>query len=81
MEGKIAGTGKRIMTLMLSVIMVAGIFAGIKLDVRAADYSFDLSNLSGFMLASQKTYYSNDTLIFTGFSLPPAGDTYIYIVR
>lgn len=81
MEGKIAGTGKRIMTLMLSVIMVAGIFAGIKLDVRAADYSFDLSSPGGFTLATEKTYYSNDTLVFTGFTKPPAGDTYIYIVR
>ena len=79
MEGKIAG--KRIMTMMLSVIMVTGIFAGMKLEVRAADYSFDLSSLGGFMLALQKTYYSNDTLVFTGFSKPPAGDTYIYIVR
>ena len=81
MEGKITGTGKRIMTMMLSVIMVTGIFAGMKLEVRAADYSFDLSSLGGFMLALQKTYYSNDTLVFTGFSKPPAGDTYIYIVR
>lgn len=81
MEGKITGTGKRIMTMMLSVIMVTGIFAGIKLDVRAADYSFDLSSPGGFTLATEKTYYSNDTLVFTGFSQPPAGDTYIYIVR
>ena len=36
MEGKITGTGKRIMTMMLSVIMVTGIFAGMKLEVRAA---------------------------------------------
>ena len=35
MEGKITGTGKRIMTMMLSVIMLAGIIAGIKLDVKA----------------------------------------------
>lgn len=81
MEGKITGTGKRIMTMMLSVIMVTGIFAGMKLEVRAADYSFDLSSLGGFMLATEKTYYSNDTLVFTGFTLPPAGDTYIYRVR
>ena len=48
MEGKITGTGKRIMTMMLSVIMVTGIFAGIKLDVRAAkNYSFDLSSPGG----------------------------------
>lgn len=82
MEGKITGTGKRIMTMMLSVIMVTGIFAGIKLDVRAAkNYSFDLSDPGGFTYALQNTYYSDDTLVFTGFSQPPAGDTYIYRVR
>lgn len=82
MEGKITGTGKRIMTMMLSVIMVTGIFAGMKLEVRAAkNYSFDLSDLGGFMFALQNTYYSDDTLVFTGFSQPPAGDKYIYIVR
>ena len=86
MEGKITGTGKRtgkrIMTMMLSVIMVTGIFAGIKLDVRAAkNYSFNLSDPGGFTFALQNTYYSDDTLFFTGFSQPPAGDKYIYIVR
>ena len=82
MEGKITGTGKRIMTMMLSVIMMTGIFAGMKLEVRAAkNYSFDLSDLSGFMSALQNTYYSDDTLFFTGFSQPPAGDRYRYIVR
>ena len=38
MEGKITGTGKRIMTMMLSVIMVTGIFAGMKLEVRAGGW-------------------------------------------
>ena len=82
MEGKITGTGKRIMTMMLSVIMVTGIFAGMKLEVRAAkNYSFDLASPGSFMFALQNTYYSDDTLVFTGFSQPPAGDKYIYIVR
>lgn len=82
MEGKITGTGKRIMTMMLSVIMVTGIFAGMKLEVRAAkNYSIDLSDPGSFMYALQNTYYSDDTLVFTGFFQPPAGDTYIYIVR
>ena len=82
MEGKITGTGKRIMTMMLSVIMVTGIFAGMKLEVRAAkNYSFDLVSPGSFAFALQNTYYSDDTLVFTGFSKPPAGDTYIYIVR
>ena len=82
MEGKITGTGKRIMTMMLSVIMVTGIFAGMKLEVRAAkNYSFDLVSPGGFTFALQNTYYSDDTLVFTGFSQPPAGDKYIYIVR
>ena len=82
MEGKITGTGKRIMTMMLSVIMVTGIFAGMKLEVRAAkNYSFDLVSPGSFMFALQNTYYSDDTLVFNGFSQPPAGDKYIYIVR
>lgn len=82
MEGKIIGTGKRIMTMMLSVIMVTGIFAGMKLEVRAAkNYSFDLVSPGSFTFALQNTYYSDDTLVFTGFSQPPAGDKYIYIVR
>jgi len=82
MEGKIIGTGKRIMTMMLSVIMVTGIFAGMKLEVRAAkNYSFDLVSPGSFTFALQNTYYSDDTLVFTGFSKPPAGDTYIYRVR
>ena len=82
MEGKITGTGKRIMTMMLSVIMMTGIFAGMKLEVRAAkNYSFDLSGPGGFTSALQNTYYSDDTLVFTGFSQPPAGDSYSYIVR
>lgn len=82
MEGKIIGTGKRIMTMMLSVIMVTGIFAGMKLEVRAAkNYSIDLSDPGSFMFALQNTYYSDDTLVFNGFSQPPAGDKYIYIVR
>ena len=82
MEGKITGTGKRIMTMMLSVIMVTGIFAGMKLEVRAAkNYSFDLVSPGSFMFALQNTYYSDDKLVFTGFSKPPAGDTYIYRVR
>lgn len=82
MEGKITGTGKRIMTMMLSVIMVTGIFAGMKLEVRAAkNYSFDLVSPGSFTFALQNTYYSDDTLVFTGFSKPPAGDTYIYRVR
>ena len=68
MEGKITGTGNRIMTMMLSVIMVTGIFAGMKLEVRAAKtYSFDLSDLGGFMSALQNTYYSDDTLFLPVF--------------
>lgn len=68
MEGKITGTGKRIMTMMLSVIMVTGIFAGMKLEVRAAkNYSIDLSDPGSFMFALQNTYYSDDTLVFNGF--------------
>ena len=83
MKGKITRAGKRIITMMLSVIMLAGIIAGIKLDVKADGraYSFDFSDLNGFKFAAQETYYSNDTLTFTGFPKPPDGDIYIYMVR
>lgn len=80
MKGKITRAGKRIITMMLSVIMLAGIIAGIKLDVKANGraYSFDFSDSNGFKFAAQETYYSNDTLTFTGFPKPPDGDIYIY---
>ncbi len=53
------------MTMMLSVIMVTGIFAGMKVEVRAAkNYSIDLSDPGSFMFALQNTYYSDDTLVF-----------------
>ena len=70
------------MIMMLSVIMVTAIFAGMKLEVRAAkNYSFDLVSPGSFAFALQNIYYSDDTLVFTGFSKPLAGDTYIYRVR
>lgn len=80
MKGKITRAGKRIITMMLSVIMLAGIIAGIKLDVKADGraYFFDFSDPNGFKSAAQETYYSNDTLTFTGFPKPPDGDIYIY---
>ncbi len=83
MKGKITRAGKRIITMMLSVIMLAGIIAGIKLDVKADGraYFFDFSDSNGFKFAAQETYYSNDTLTFTGFPKPPDGDIYIYMVR
>ena len=37
MKSNTVRTGKRIMAVMLSLMMVAGIFAGMKLDVRAAN--------------------------------------------
>ena len=37
MEGKITRIGKSIMTVMLSLVIAASIFAGMKLDVRAAE--------------------------------------------
>lgn len=82
MEGKIKRIGKSIMAVMLSLVIAASIFAGMKLEVRAAkNYSIDLSDPGSFMFALQNTYYSDDTLVFDGFSQPPAGDKYIYIVR
>lgn len=47
------------MIMMLSVIMVTAIFAGMKLEVRAAkNYSFDLVSPGSFAFALQNTYYS-----------------------
>lgn len=75
MEGKIKRIGKSIMAVMLSLVIAASIFAGMKLEVRAAkNYSIDLSDPGSFMFALQNTYYSDDTLVFDGFSQPPAGD-------
>ena len=42
----IAKVEKRIMAVMLSLVMVVGVFAGVKLDVRAAN-TWKYENLSG----------------------------------
>lgn len=40
MKSSTVRIGKRIMAVMLSLMMVAGIFAGMKLDVRAAENTY-----------------------------------------
>ena len=61
MENKATRIGKRIMTVMLSLVMVAGVFAGMKLDVKAAETREinlrDYSNLEG----EKWIYYDNIT--------------------
>mgnify|MGYP004529358705 CR=1 FL=1 len=39
MKSNTVRIGKRIMAVMLSLMMVAGIFTGMKLDVKALDYT------------------------------------------
>ncbi len=49
--------GKRIMAVMLSLMMVAGIFAGMKLDVRAAiNYVFDVTDPKQIEIAKTKKH-------------------------
>ena len=61
MKSNTVRIGKRIMAVMLSLMMVAGIFAGMKLDVRAAETREinlrDYSNLEG----EAWLYYDNIT--------------------
>ena len=61
MENKATRIGKRIMAAMLSLAMVAGVFAGMKLDVKAAETREinlrDYSNLEG----EKWIYYDNIT--------------------
>ena len=59
MEGKITRVGKRIMAVMLSLIVVTGIFTGMKLDVWAAtDY------IIGNNLADGEIVKEGDTISF-----------------
>lgn len=45
MKHKATVIGKRIMTVMLSLVMVAGVFAGMKLDVRAEGTTWNVEDL------------------------------------
>ena len=54
----IAKTGKRIIAAMLSLMMVVGVFAGVKLDVRAAEY------IIGNNLVNGQIVNEGDTIIF-----------------
>ena len=45
MKGKITRIGKRIMTVMLSLAMVAGVWGGMKLDVRAEGTTWNVEDL------------------------------------
>ena len=73
--------GKRIMAAMLSLMMVAGIFAGMKLDVRAGDtYTFDVTKPEDIEDAKIKTYQPYDIFQFDNITIPD-NNTYIFEVR
>ena len=59
MEGKITRIGKNIMTVMLSLVMIASIFVGMKLDVWAAT-----NYIIGNNLAVGKIVKEGDTITF-----------------
>lgn len=54
----IAKVEKRIMAVMLSLVMVVGVFAGVKLDVRAAN-TWKYENLSGGEIISMGGYITS----------------------
>ncbi len=58
MKSNTVRIGKRIMAVMLSLMMVAGIFTGMKLDVKALDYTI------GNNLVDGQTVNARDTIIF-----------------
>ena len=63
--------GKRIMAVMLSLMMVAGIFAGMKLDVRATNmYAFDVMNQDQMNAAKSTTYQPYDQFEFKNITIP-----------
>lgn len=73
--------GKRIMAVMLSLMMVAGIFAGMKLDVRAAiSYVFDVTNPKQIEIAKTKTYQPGDCFEFANITIPD-NNTYSFEQR
>ena len=47
MKSNTVRIGKRIMAVMLSLMMVAGIFTGMKLDVKALDYTIGNNLVDG----------------------------------
>ena len=58
MKSNTVRIGKRIMAVMLSLVMVVGIFAGMKLDVKAAEYVIGRDSAAG------KTLNEGDTIVF-----------------
>ena len=80
MENKATRIGKKIMTVMLSLVMVAGVFAGMKLDVKAADYTVDVTKSEEIENAKLQTYQPGDTLKFTGV-YPPDNKEYIFEIQ
>ena len=68
MKSSTVRIGKRIMAVMLSLMMVVGIFAGMKLDVKAAGNTYSFSGLK-----VDDTLYDGDKITFESNKL---GDSY-----
>ena len=81
MKSNTVRIGKRIMAVMLSLMMVAGIFTGMKLDVRAADmHTFDVEKTDEIENAKTKTYQPGDILKFVNINIPD-DNIYIFEIR
>lgn len=76
----IAKVEKRIMVVMLSLLLVVGVFAGMKLDVKAADDTFDITNKEQIDKVKTITYQPGDTLTFTKIIIPSNG-TFMLEIR
>ncbi len=72
MKSNIVRTGKRIMAVMLSLMMVAGIFAGMKLDVRAAN-----TYTAGIDLIQGQSVKAEDKIVVPG---PESGKHSVTVV-
>ena len=70
MKSNIVRIGKRIMAVMLSLMMVAGIFAGMKLDVKAAGstYFFSGLNVGDTLCDGDKINFESREISSSGYS-------------
>ena len=80
MKSSTVRIGKRIMAVMLSLMMVVGIFAGMKLDVKAANDTFDITNKEQIDKVKTIIYQPGDTLTFTKIIIPSNG-TFMLEIR
>ena len=80
MKSSTVRIGKRIMAVMLSLMMVVGVFAGMKLDVKAANDTFDITNKEQIDKVKTIIYQPGDTLAFTKIIIPSNG-TFMLEIR